>query len=133
MGDPQNAWLTMGCPQNGWFIIENPIKMDDLGVPPFMETSMCVCMWCRSMDIHAYYMSRVCIYIYICNIERERFVNNPQSLGIYITWYMCSVAFSCCTIPFLIWATTIRQLGGLSALRNALTADRVADATAVTP
>ena len=34
----------MGFPQNGWFIIENPIKMDDLGVPPFMETSMCVCV-----------------------------------------------------------------------------------------
>ena len=28
----------IGVPQNGWFILENPIKMDDLGVSLFLET-----------------------------------------------------------------------------------------------
>ena len=27
----------MGVPPNGWLTMENPIKMDDLGVPPFWE------------------------------------------------------------------------------------------------
>ena len=33
-------------PQNGWFIMEKPIKMDDLGVPLFLETPICPANLC---------------------------------------------------------------------------------------
>ena len=34
-----NTWVfpKIGVPQNGWFIMESPVKMDDLGVALFLE------------------------------------------------------------------------------------------------
>ena len=37
-GAPRWVFPKIGVPQNGWFIVEHPIKMDDLGVPLFLET-----------------------------------------------------------------------------------------------
>ena len=35
----------MVVPQNGWFIMEKPIKMGDLGAPPFKETPIYICIY----------------------------------------------------------------------------------------
>ena len=42
MGETTHIWVfpKIGVPQNGWFKMETPIKIDDLRVPLFSETSM---------------------------------------------------------------------------------------------
>ena len=41
MGKLVGKWVfpKIGVPENGWFVMKNPIKMDDLGVPLFLETA----------------------------------------------------------------------------------------------
>ena len=39
---PIRVFPEIGVPQNGWFMMEDPIKMDDLGVPLFSETSIII-------------------------------------------------------------------------------------------
>ena len=36
----------MGISKNGWFVRENAIKMDDLGVPLFQETTIYILIIC---------------------------------------------------------------------------------------
>ena len=43
----------MVVPQNGWFIRGHPIKMDDLGVPLFMETTISIIIYIHTYIPHS--------------------------------------------------------------------------------
>ena len=53
----------MGVPPNGWLLVENTIEMDDLGVPLFQETSICIYIYMYTYYIYIY------MYIHIIYIH----------------------------------------------------------------
>jgi hypothetical protein len=47
----------MVVPTNGLFIVETPIKTDDLGVPPFQETSISLQLHLSSLNLNLMYLA----------------------------------------------------------------------------
>ena len=56
----------MGVPPNGWLLVENTIEMDDLGVPLFQETSICIYIY-----MYTYY---IYIYVYTYYIYTHHYI-----------------------------------------------------------
>ena len=75
----------MGVPQNGRLVMENPIKMDDLGVPPFLETPIYIYIYTRS-EIIDFLPCKNETYLFV---GPPGFIRGPAKLDAYIFGGTC--------------------------------------------